>query len=55
VLSVFAGGVCAANVKGMVAKARAIASTVVFISLFSLAGLTARSQFHLAANGEKPR
>ena len=44
----------AANVKGMAATANPIANSVFFI-LFSLAGLTARSQFHVAASRPETR
>jgi hypothetical protein len=54
VAAVLAGGFWA-NVKGMVANARAIASTVVFILVLSLAGLSARSQLNLDLDGENLR
>jgi hypothetical protein len=50
-------GVCAANVKGMVAKARAIVIKVVFISVFSLLRALddARSQSHHEAGAPETR
>ena len=52
-----AGGVAGdcANVRGMVATARAIVSKVVFIFFFLLRALAARSQFHNAANAPGTR
>ena len=47
-------GVCAANVSGMVASARAMVRIVVFI-LFSLAGLVARLQLHTAPCARETR
>ena len=49
-----AGGVCAANI-GSEAAANAIVIRVFFMAFFSLAGLTARSHFHLAARHPKTR
>ena len=46
---------CLANVSGMVAAASAITSKLFFISFFSLAGPSARSQFHLEADADFPR
>jgi hypothetical protein len=49
-------GAWAANVNGMVATAKAIASKLFFIfSFFSVAGRFARSQFHDAACADFPR
>jgi hypothetical protein len=49
------GFACATKINGMVATASAIASKLFFISFFSLAGLTARSQFHDGAGSPKSR
>ena len=52
-------GVCAgawaANIIGTEATAKATAIIVFFIFFFSLAGPSARSQFHVRPDGEIPR
>ena len=47
-------GVCAANI-GSEAAAKTIVIRVFFMAFFSLAGLAARSQFHLAASRRNTR